>query len=42
MLVAYYSKLPYFPNGLMLANEPWSGHYEVKGPIWMAGDVLTL
>jgi hypothetical protein len=30
-----YSGLPYDGDGLMLANEPWSGHYYVGKSIWV-------
>lgn len=29
-----YPNLECFGNGLLYANEPWSGHYEVMPPIW--------
>lgn len=29
-----YPNLECFGNGLMYAFEPWSGHYEVKAPVW--------
>ena len=31
---SYYDNLPANDDGLMLANEPWSGHFDVIGPIW--------
>jgi galactosylceramidase len=34
MLYSYYADLPYAPVGLMMANQPWSGYYEVNAPIW--------
>ncbi|HSZ43038.1 MAG TPA: discoidin domain-containing protein [Trebonia sp.] len=30
-----YSDLPYSGDGLMLANTPWSGHYQVGLSIWV-------
>eukprot|EP00746_Dinoflagellata_sp_MGD_P092244 gnl/MRDRNA2_/MRDRNA2_36507_c0_seq1.p1 gnl/MRDRNA2_/MRDRNA2_36507_c0~~gnl/MRDRNA2_/MRDRNA2_36507_c0_seq1.p1 ORF type:complete len:1023 (-),score=176.27 gnl/MRDRNA2_/MRDRNA2_36507_c0_seq1:99-3167(-) len=29
-----YPNLECFGNGLMYAFEPWSGHYEVRSPVW--------
>ncbi|XP_046548295.1 galactocerebrosidase-like [Haliotis rubra] len=35
-LCSWYSFLPHFPSALMLANEPWSGHYETFDFLWLA------
>lgn len=34
-VTSYYDILPLPGSGLMLANQPWSGHYEVKPAIWV-------
>jgi hypothetical protein len=34
MLTSYYDNLPLPGSGLMRANTPWSGHYEVQPAIW--------
>ncbi|KAI0210472.1 Galactocerebrosidase, partial [Lamellibrachia satsuma] len=34
LLDSYYNDTWYNGHGLMTANQPWSGHYEVSGPIW--------
>lgn len=34
-VTAYYDNLPAPRSGLMLANTPWSGHYEVDPTIWV-------
>lgn len=31
----YYNNLPLPGSGMMQANEPWSGHYEVQPAIWL-------
>lgn len=31
---AYYSGVSYFPKGLLTANTPWSGFYDVDSGIW--------
>ncbi|OON16404.1 glycosyl hydrolase family 59, partial [Opisthorchis viverrini] len=35
LIASYADKLPYSKCSLMTANEPWSGHYTVNGPIWV-------
>jgi hypothetical protein len=34
-ITAYYDILPLPGSGLMKANQPWSGHYEVQPAIWI-------
>lgn len=34
LIAAWYSTLPHAGEGLMLADEPWSGHYTVGKSIW--------
>lgn len=34
-VTAYYDILTYPGSGLMRANQPWSGHYEVQPGIWI-------
>ncbi len=34
VVCAWYPDLPYWGAGLMLADEPWSGHYAVGKSIW--------
>jgi hypothetical protein len=31
---SYYSHLKWYGDSLMDAAEPWSGHYDVKSPVW--------
>jgi len=35
VITAYYDFLPAPKSGIMAANTPWSGHYEVQPPLWM-------
>eukprot|EP01045_Picozoa_sp_COSAG04_P019996 COSAG04_NODE_1999_length_5034_cov_5.345289_1_plen_693_part_00 len=35
-LAAWYPTLPHYAAGLMVANQPWSGAYEVAPPVWAA------
>ena len=34
-VTSYYDTLPAAGSGLMEANTPWSGHYQVKSTIWV-------
>ena len=38
MLASYYDNLPIARHSLMVANEPWSGHYDVSSPVWITGE----
>lgn len=33
---AYYSGVSYFPKGLLTANTPWSGFYNVDSGVWLS------
>jgi hypothetical protein len=33
-VTAYYSTVPFYPSGLLMADQPWSGNYKVGRTIW--------
>lgn len=33
---AYYSGVSYFPKGLLTANTPWNGYYDLDSGVWLS------
>ena len=42
MIASYYDGLPIGRYSLMIANQPWSGYYQVSPPIWAVGRYIYL
>jgi Glycosyl hydrolase family 59 len=42
MINSCYNNLQYGHAGMMRANQPWSGYYEVGPPIWAAGKLVLI
>ncbi len=34
-VASWYSTLPFYGDGLMLAAQPWTGHYELGASVWV-------
>jgi galactosylceramidase len=34
LISSFYDYLPWARDGVAVANEPWSGHYEITAPTW--------
>ena len=37
LIAAHYAGTAYDRKAMMMANQPWSGHYEVSPPVWAVG-----